>query len=372
MENLYDYRDDPFDGCDFTGNSGCPGVSPPFDYVPASEADYREQLAALADQIVTDLHAPDLILVQEAEDQDICTVSGGALGCGDTNNADGAPDTLQELALAIAAAGGPAYAAAYDRTGADARGITAAFLYRTDRLSLAAATAADPLLGSAPDRAVPVGGAAGQRRRAEPEGAQRGAAGRRGHLDRQGRQQRLHPRPAAGQVHRGGGARRDASGSPLCALSNHYSSGPDSRVGQRREQAAYGAAIVTAIEAADATRPGGLRRGPERLPPPGRPDRDRREPDPVGPARPALRGGPAQPVGRPGGRRAVVGVLVQLRGAGADAGPPVRQRRAARRPGADAGGAHQRRLAGGVHAATGHAVPATTTRRWPGSAPGRR
>jgi hypothetical protein len=33
------------------------------------------------------------------------------------------------------------------------------------------------------------------------------------------------------------------------AISNHYSSGPDSRVGQRREQAAYGAAIVTAIEA---------------------------------------------------------------------------------------------------------------------------
>jgi hypothetical protein len=33
------------------------------------------------------------------------------------------------------------------------------------------------------------------------------------------------------------------------ALSNHYSSGPDGRVGQRREQAGYGAAIVTAIEA---------------------------------------------------------------------------------------------------------------------------
>jgi hypothetical protein len=35
----------------------------------------------------------------------------------------------------------------------------------------------------------------------------------------------------------------------IWALSNHYSSGPDSRVGQRREQAGYGAAIVTAIEA---------------------------------------------------------------------------------------------------------------------------
>ena len=45
MENLYDYRDDPFDGCDFTGNAGCPGVSPPFDYVPASAEAYQTRLA---------------------------------------------------------------------------------------------------------------------------------------------------------------------------------------------------------------------------------------------------------------------------------------------------------------------------------------
>ncbi len=41
VENLYDFRDDPFDGCDFAGNTGCPGVSPPFDYVPASEVRLR-------------------------------------------------------------------------------------------------------------------------------------------------------------------------------------------------------------------------------------------------------------------------------------------------------------------------------------------
>ena len=71
VENLYDFRDDPFDGCDFTGNAGCPGVSPPFDYVPASEAAYQAHLQAIAAQIVDDLHAPDLIQVQEAEDQDM-------------------------------------------------------------------------------------------------------------------------------------------------------------------------------------------------------------------------------------------------------------------------------------------------------------
>src|SRR4029453_18279387 len=36
----------------------------------------------------------------------------------------------------------------------------------------------------------------------------------------------------------------------LWALSNHFSSGPDGRVGQRTEQDAYAAAIATAIETA--------------------------------------------------------------------------------------------------------------------------
>ncbi|MDG4806381.1 lamin tail domain-containing protein [Micromonospora sp. WMMD1120] len=250
VENLYDYRDDPFDGCDFAGNAGCAGVSPPFDYVPANEAEYRAQLAALADQIVTDLHAPDLILVQEAEDQDICTVSGAALSCGDTDNADGAPDSVQELALTVAAAGGPAYAAAYDRTGADARGITAAFLYRTDRLSLAAATANDPLLGSAPTVEYRAAGLPANADVQNPKALNAvlpadvdTSTGRDGNnvFTRAPQLGKFSVAAAPGSTER----------FTLYALSNHYSSGPDSRVGQRREQARYGAAIVTAIEAAD-------------------------------------------------------------------------------------------------------------------------
>jgi hypothetical protein len=46
LENLYDYRDNPFSGCDFTGNAGCSNtgtpflsaITPPYDYVPASDA----------------------------------------------------------------------------------------------------------------------------------------------------------------------------------------------------------------------------------------------------------------------------------------------------------------------------------------------
>ncbi|MCI4062895.1 lamin tail domain-containing protein [Micromonospora sp. R77] len=250
LENLYDYRDDPFDGCDFAGNSGCTGVRPPFDYVPASEAEYTARLGVEARQIITALQSPDLVMVQEAEDQDICSVADGKLVCGDTDNADGAPDTIQELALTIAANGGPAYAAAYDRTGADARGITSAFLYRTDRLTLAEATATDPLLGSAPTVDYR---SAGLPANADVQNPKALNAVLPDDVDRSTGVDGVNVYTRAPQL--GKFTVAAAPGSTehytLWALSNHYSSGPDSRVGQRREQAAYGAALVKAIEASD-------------------------------------------------------------------------------------------------------------------------
>ncbi|OJF13453.1 hypothetical protein BG844_15175 [Couchioplanes caeruleus subsp. caeruleus] len=250
VENLYDFRDDPFDGCDFTGNSGCPGVRPPFDYVPASEAEYTGKLGNLADQIVNSLHSPDVILAQEAEDQDICTISGDALSCGSTDNADGQPDTLQDLALTVKKAGGPAYAAAYDRTGADARGITAAFLYRTDRLSLATAAADHPILGSAPQVEYRGAALAGNADVSNPKALN---AVLPADVDRSTGVDGSNVYTRAPQV-----ALFDVKVAPgatdhfrLWAISNHFSSGPDGRVGQRREQAAYGAAIATAIEKSD-------------------------------------------------------------------------------------------------------------------------
>lgn len=248
MENLYDYRDDPFDGCDFTGNAGCTGVSPPFDYVPASEAAYADRLGVIANQVINNLQAPDLILAQEAEDQDICTVTGGALGCGETDNADGAPDTLQELALAIIAAGGPEYAAAYDRDGRDARGITAAFLYRTDRLSLAAPGTG--VLGADPGvtyRATGLG------YNADAQNPKALNAVLPSDVDTSTGVDGANVFTRAPQVARFTVAAKPGSteGFTLWAVSNHYSSGPDARVGQRREQAAYGAAIVSAITTAE-------------------------------------------------------------------------------------------------------------------------
>ncbi|MEU5937837.1 lamin tail domain-containing protein [Micromonospora sp. NPDC047548] len=250
VENLYDYRDDPFDGCDFAGNPGCTGVRPPFDYVPSSEQDYRLHLTSLADQIAKDLHGPDLILVQEAEDQDICSVSGTELVCGDTDDADGAPDTIQELALAVAAAGGQEYAAAYDRTGADARGITAAFLYRTDRLSLAGVTATDPLFGAAPTVQYRSAGLASNADVQNPKALNAVLPADTDTSTGKDGDNVFTRAPQLGKfvVKAAPGATEQFT---LYALSNHYSSGPDSRIGQRTEQAAYGAAIVTAIEKSD-------------------------------------------------------------------------------------------------------------------------
>jgi predicted extracellular nuclease len=264
MENLYDYRDDPFDGCDFTGNPGCPGVKPPFDYVPADAAAYTAHLNGIASQVINDLKAPDLVLTQEAEDQDICTVASGALACGTTDNApedsapedsapkdnaDGKPDVLQELALAITAQGGPAYDAAYDRDGADARGITSAFLYRTDRLSLPAPAPADPILGAAPTVQYRSAGLAYNADVQNPKSLNAvlpADVDRSTGIDGTNVYTRA-PQVAHFFVKATPGGRE---GYDLWAVSNHYSSTPDARVGQRTEQAGYGAAIAKAVQAA--------------------------------------------------------------------------------------------------------------------------
>jgi predicted extracellular nuclease len=251
VENLYDYRDDPFDGCDFAGNAGCPGVSPPFDYVPASEADYQARLTDLAAQVAGDLRAPDLIAVQETEDQDLCTAAEGALTCGTQDNADGRPDTLQELALAIAAQGGPVYDAAYDRDGADDRGISAAWLYRTDRVELLPADPADPVLGAAPAVGYRGTPAPYNSDVANPKALN---ADLPEDVDRStgvdGEQVFTRdPQVAHFRVWRT--AIGESVFTDVYGVSNHFSSGPDRRVGQRREQAGFNAAIVAALEAAD-------------------------------------------------------------------------------------------------------------------------
>ena len=249
VENLYDYRDDPNDGCDFVGNLGCPGVSPPFDYVPASDAVYQERLGLIAQQIVGDLHAPDILLVQEAEDQDICSVVAGALACGTADDADGKPDTLQELALRIKAQSGIAYDAAFDRDGSDDRGIVAALMYRTDRVELLPATADHPVLGSTPEVEYVTAGNAYNQDVQNPKSLNAPLpppilalpSSQRDGVEVYTRD------PQVGYFRVWRTAVGIGGFVDVYAISNHFSSTPDGRVAQRREQARYLARIVDAL-----------------------------------------------------------------------------------------------------------------------------
>lgn len=249
LENLYDFRDDPTDGCDFVGNTGCPGVSPPFDYVPESAEAYEARLGDIAEQVTGDLHSPDILLTQESEDQDICSVADGALTCGGAEAGDGKPDTLQELALAIAAAGGGTYDAALDPDGADDRGIVAGFLYRTDRVSLAPVAAGDPVLGSVDGVDYRAPGLASNADVSNPKALN---ADLPADVDTSTGTDGSNVYTRAPQVarFRVAAAPGSADTFDLWAVSNHFSSGPDGRVGQRREQARYAGAIADAVEAA--------------------------------------------------------------------------------------------------------------------------
>ena len=252
LENLYDYRDNPFSGCDFAGDAGCPqvapflsAVTPPYDYVPASDAVYQARLNDISLQIINDLHSPDILMVQEVENQDICSVSDGALVCGVTDNADGKPDVLQELALKIAANGGPAYEAAFDRDSSDLRGIAPAFLYRTDRVELVD-PAGDPVLGATPVigsyTAVPYDGDVSNPKTLNAVYTGTGAC----------ETSWVFPRAPDVGLFRiysdsiGVGTARD-----VYVINNHFKSGPDTCVAHRTEQAKYNAALVAFIQAAN-------------------------------------------------------------------------------------------------------------------------
>lgn len=152
LEALFDFRDDPFDAKDFhrpTAGGIPDGTGRLKNYAPASDAAYRRRLQGLAAQIVHDLESPDVLMVQEAEDQDIGYMHNGALRVDPVNNRDGRLDVLQELAAEIVRAGGHLYLSAADRAGADERGIICAFLYRQDRLRLTDIPEGHPVLSGA-------------------------------------------------------------------------------------------------------------------------------------------------------------------------------------------------------------------------------
>ncbi len=139
----------------------------------------------------------------------------------------------------------------------------------------------------------------------------------------------------------------------LYALSNHFSSTPDARVGQRTEQAAYNAAIVAALQEADPAARVITAGDFNVFPRPDDPFATGQEwacsplPCEVGPSDQLgtdVRRRAAQPVGHPRRGGPAERVQLQLRGHGPNARHAVGHRRAVRRPGPGPGRPLQCRL----------------------------
>jgi uncharacterized protein len=304
VENLYDFRSDPFSGCDLDPDvvpegqqptSTCtadePGgstVSPAFTYAPRSQAAYDAHRTAIAEQILVALDAPDIITIQEAEKQDVCVPvydeevpADSFLDCdlsapadgetmATTSRGSGAPDTVEELALEIfvQSDGAVRYEASGDAVnGRDVRGITQAFLHRTDRVELVPVDelADDPILGAGDALDIPYP-EADERTELAPwvlETANPKA------VNAQLPQSALDAAGALGESIDGGRFPQSRyafsravqvgkfrihpdgvdSGGPYVeryVTSNHMSAGPDGRTVQRTEQARLNAAVAEA------------------------------------------------------------------------------------------------------------------------------
>ena len=242
LENLYDHRDDPHDPCDAQSNLGTGNVRPPFNYLPSHESEYRSRLRAFASQIIDDMGSPELMLLQEVEDQDILSFSEGASGQ-EKYRPDGFPDVLQELSQIILLEGGPEYRGILNRSGADDRGISCAYFYRLDRVKLQAMGEMNRWLDSARDT-FPSIEIYGNVQQPYPLAIQADAPGSQGSVER------IYPRPS--QLARfqfiSSDEKNGINKAELFVLNNHFSSRPQERVRLRRNQAKLASVIAASLQ----------------------------------------------------------------------------------------------------------------------------
>lgn len=240
VENLYDFVNDPFSDCDFPGDPGCPGVRQPFNYLPKSDREYRARLGILARHIVGALDSPHILMLQEVENQDIGVLTPEGMVYGDVNDADGELDVLQELAVEIAALGGPVYTIAANRAGADNRGIVCAWMYQADLFEVVAAEPDHPVLGRDPATRF-----AGRPMRMVREVSNPKAFNwfYEGDPDEDPGLTSVFSR--AVQVF--GLRERQGEGRVVWMLNNHFSAIPDRRVARRRQQSLANAMIASLL-----------------------------------------------------------------------------------------------------------------------------
>lgn len=248
IENLYDHRNDPEDPCDDHRDNGNESVSPPFNYLPESFSAYRLKLVALANQIAGPLHAPDLLMIQELEDQDIphlpVTSNAGDLLTG----SDGLPDVLQDLTAVLKKHHGISYAPASNRKGADARGITCGFMVNRKSWQFTSSSHLESLTLKHKDNPLPFNA------RIHIETADDGSttASLQGTYRKRnsGESTLVYSRPLQiAVVSPVAGIISDHQ--RIYLLNNHFSSIPDQRIERRRNQASLAAAIARHLASSD-------------------------------------------------------------------------------------------------------------------------
>jgi len=234
IENLYDRRNDPSDDCDFPDDPGCPRIRKPYDYVPEDQAHYEARLVKIARHIMDGLHAPDLIMLQELEDQDAFPK-------------DKKHDGLIDLVKAIRTLGGPRYGVGNDRLGADTRGIVCGFLYRPDRIQPMRPLAHHPVFGTRPKIMPDLA--------AFPDNAKtRNPKAMNSYYVPEGKDD---PEPIFSRAVQVAGfiaypeKRGKGTARHIYLLNNHFSSRPDAKVDRRKLQATYNAAIYSALKKYD-------------------------------------------------------------------------------------------------------------------------
>jgi hypothetical protein len=206
-------------------------------------------------------------MTQEGEAQDVCSVNPEWTkdadlgedrlvcdldGIGEANTGgDGAPDSIQELALVIAEYGGPTYKAVGDLDSADTRGIMTGFLYQPKLAGLSSVKSSDPVFGDSPEIDYPTEADAINADVQNPKALN--AALPQSVVD-QCKSSGVYACNGYDVFSRAAQAAKfyfkDKHGRPveeIYLINNHFSSGPNTRVLHRTEQANYVAAISATI-----------------------------------------------------------------------------------------------------------------------------
>jgi hypothetical protein len=185
---------------------------------------------------------PELLLLQEVEDQDIISFSEG-FPSREIRRPDGYPDVLQELSHTIHLQGGALYRGVLNRFGADERGISCAFFYRMDCVKLLEMGNVHRWVDAVKE-AFPQMETFGDARRMQSLAIQANIPGTKRTVEK------VYARPSqlARFEFNDSAQKNRAENAELFVLNNHFASRPQERVVLRRNQAKLASGVFLALK----------------------------------------------------------------------------------------------------------------------------